>query len=276
VPQEPRLQRRVQRYGWDLAAAVYERLWQAQLTPAQAGLMACAELMPGERVLDVACGPGITTLDAAAGVAPGGDVVGVDLSGRMVQAARERAERAHCTNVRFERMDAECLRLADSSFDVALCALGLMYVPDPERAILEMRRVLRERGRIVLAAWGERSRCGWAELFPIVDAEVTSEVCPMFFRLGQGDALADACCNAGFEVTVRSRITATLTYSNDDQACDAAFVGGPVALAWSRLDDEARRRTRDRYLDAIGRWRHPDQSYRIPGEFVIVAASVGR
>jgi hypothetical protein len=133
---------------------------------------------------------------------------------------------------------------------------------------------LRQHGRIIMAVWGERAHCGWAELFPIVDAEVTSEVCPLFFRLGQGATLADVCSNAGFDVTTRSRITTTLNYSDDDQACDAAFIGGPVALAWSRLDDDARSRVRTRYLDAIGTWRHPDGTYRIPGEFVIVAASV--
>ena len=235
--------------------------------------MACAGLLPGERVLDVACGTGIIALDAAARVSPGGDVVGVDLSGRMIEAARRRAMQERRTNVSFERMDAEQLGLPDNSFDVALCALGLMYMPGPERAILEMRRVLRPGGRIILAVWGERSRCGWAELFPIVDAEVESNVCPLFFRLGQGETLADICSGAGFHVTVHSRISATLVYSDDDQACDAAFVGGPVALAWSRLDEAARERARVRYLDAIAAWRRQDGTYRIPGEFVIVAAS---
>jgi ubiquinone/menaquinone biosynthesis C-methylase UbiE len=271
---EPRLQRRVQRYGWDLAAPVYELLWQAQLAPAQAELMACAGLRPGERVLDVACGTGATALDAAARVSPGGEVVGVDLSSRMVDAARQRALQTQCENVRFERMDAEMLELTDHSFDVALCALGLMYVPSPEHAILEMRRVVRKSGRIVLAVWGERAHCGWAELFPIVDAEVASEVCPLFFRLGQGNTLADMCSNAGFDITACSRITATLGYSDENQACDAAFIGGPVALAWSRLGHDARRRSRARYVDAIGKWRQPDRTYRIPGEFVIVAASI--
>jgi ubiquinone/menaquinone biosynthesis C-methylase UbiE len=236
--------------------------------------MACAGLIPGERVLDVACGTGVTALDAAARVAPGGEVVGVDLSSRMVEAARQHAMHVQCANIRFERMDAEALELPDHSYDVALCALGLMYVPNPEHAILEIRRVLRERGRIILAVWGERARCGWADLFPIIDAEVTSEVCPLFFRLGRADTLADVCSTAGFDVTTSRRITTTLDYSDGDQACDAAFIGGPVALAWSRLDDEARRRSRVRYLDAIARWRRPDGTYRIPGEFVIVAASV--
>jgi ubiquinone/menaquinone biosynthesis C-methylase UbiE len=272
---EPRLQRRVQRYGWDLAASVYEPLWQAQLAPAQAELMVCAGLIPGERVLEVACGTGVTALNCAARVSPDGEVVGVDLSSRMVEAARRRAIQVQRANVRFERMDAEKLELPDQSFDVALCALGMMYLPNPEHALSEMRRVLRKRGRIVLAVWGERARCGWAELFPIVDAEVASEVCPLFFRLGQADTLAEVCSNAGFDVTTRSRITTTLEYSDGDQACDAAFIGGPVALAWSRLDDDARRRARARYLDAIGTWQQPDRTYRIPGEFVIVAASSG-
>jgi SAM-dependent methyltransferase len=270
---EARLQRRVQRYGWDLAAAAYETLWQAQLAPAQSGMMACAGLRSGERVLDVACGTGTVTLNAAARVSPGGSVVGIDLSGRMVESARGRAAQAGCANASFERMDAEQLAFPDGCFEVALCALGLMYVPDPAAAIAEMRRVLCDRGRIVLAVWGERSRCGWADLFPIIDAEVTSEVCPLFFRLGQNDTLAQACSSAGFEVVKRSRITTTLNYSDDDQACDAAFIGGPVALAWSRLEDNARTRVRHRYLESIGTWRQPDGSYRVPGEFVVVAAS---
>lgn len=271
---EPQLQRRIQRYGWDLAATLYEPLWRDQLAPAQAELMACALLKPGERVLDVACGTGIIALGAAAGVSPGGEVVGVDLSGRMIGVAQRRAMQAQCTNASFERMDAERLQLPDDSFDVALCALGLMYMPSPERALLEMRRVLRPDGRLILAVWGERSRCGWAELFPIVDAEVSSDVCPLFFRLGQGEALAQACSDAGFRITAHSRVAATLVYSDDDQACDAAFVGGPVALAWSRLDEAARDRARVRYLESIAPWRREDHSYRIPGEFVVVAASV--
>jgi SAM-dependent methyltransferase len=271
---EPRLQRRIQRYGWDLAAAMYEPLWRDQLAPAQAELMACAELMPGERVLDVACGTGTVALDAAARVSPGGVVVGVDLSGRMIGVGRRRAIQERRSNISFERADAEQLGLPDNSFNVALCALGLMYMPDPERAVLEMHRVLRPGGRIILAVWGERSRCGWAELFPIIDAEVASDVCPLFFRLGQAETLTQVCLSAGFHVTAHSRISETLVYADNNQACDAAFVGGPVALAWARLNDAARERARGRYLDSILPWRCQDGTYRIPGEFVIVAASL--
>jgi ubiquinone/menaquinone biosynthesis C-methylase UbiE len=268
---EPSLQRRVQRYGWDRAAPDYESLWQVQLASARSQLLASASLAPGEHVLDVACGTGLVTFCAAQAVGPTGRLLGVDLSGRMVEAARQRAEERQVSNASFARKDAEALGLPDATFDAALCCLGLMYLPEPEKAVREMRRVLRPGGRMVLAVWGERSACGWAPLFPIVDAEVSSEVCPLFFRLGQQDALARLCTEAGVEVLEQHRLTTTLSYSDPDEACNAAFIGGPVALAWSRFDAPVRARVRRRYLDAIEAWR-VDGGYRIPGEFVVLAA----
>jgi ubiquinone/menaquinone biosynthesis C-methylase UbiE len=268
---DARLQRRVQRYGWDLAAADYEALWQAQLADAQAALLAAAALRDGERVLDVACGTGLVSFAAARAVGASGEVLGVDLSGGMVDAARERGLQREVSNAAFVRMDAEALALPDASFDVVLCALGLMYVPEPEQALREMRRVLRPGGRLVVAVWGERARCAWSALFGIVDAEVSSEVCPLFFRLGERDALARACRSTPFAQVSEQRIATRLAYADADQACGAAFVGGPVALAWSRFDSAARERVRARYLEAIAPWRD-GTGYRVPGEFVVVCA----
>jgi ubiquinone/menaquinone biosynthesis C-methylase UbiE len=268
---DARLQRRIQRYGWDLAADDYESLWQAQLAEAQVALLASASPAVGERVLDIACGTGLVSFEAARTVGPSGCVLGIDLSERMVDVADRRARDRGLSNCSFLRMDAETLALPNASFDVVLCALGLMYMPDPEQALREMSRVLRPGGRIALAVWGERSNCGWSALFPIVNAEVTSEVCPLFFRLGQDDTLANLCVDEKFDVVRHRRLSTTLAFADASDACDAAFIGGPVALAWSRFDDEARARVRARYLDAIDPWRHGD-GYRIPGEFVIAAA----
>ncbi len=268
---DARLQRRVQRYGWDLAATDYEPLWRAQLAGVQAALLQEAALAPGEQVLDIACGTGLVTLEAAHAVGPHGSVVGIDLSGEMVSAAASRARDQ--PNASFARMHAEQLECADASFHITLCALGLMYLPEPEHALREMRRVLRPGGRMVSAVWGERSRCGWAALFGIVQAEVASEVCPLFFRLGQGDTLARACGAAGFESVQQQRITTTLVYADAHEACDAAFVGGPVALAWSRFDHAVRERVRQRYVESIAPWRE-GAGYRVPAEFVVVSAKL--
>jgi SAM-dependent methyltransferase len=268
---DARLQRRVQRYGWDLAADAYARYWHGPLAGVQGELLALAALAPGETVLDVACGTGVVSIDAARAVGPAGRVLGVDLADAMVRASRRRAQDLGLGHAAFERMDAERLAVPDAGFDVALCALGLMYVPDPDTALRELHRVLRPGGRVVLAVWGERASCGWAPLFGIVDAEVRSEVCPLFFGLGQGDALARRCVAAGLQVTLEVRRRDTLDYRDAAEACAAAFAGGPVAMAWSRFDETVRGRVQARYIEAIAAWRD-GEGYRVPAEFVIVAA----
>jgi SAM-dependent methyltransferase len=268
---EARLQRRVQRYGWDLAAGEYEPLWHAQLATTQSRLMRSASLQPGDHVLDVACGTGLVALAAAKAVGPGGRVVGVDISGEMVEAARRKADERVVPQATFARMDAEKLELPDARFDVAFCALGLMYVCDPAQALREMRRVLKPEGRISLAVWGERSRCAWSEIFPIVEAEVESDVCPLFFQLGGVGTLSTLCLRMGFDSVEAHRIAVTLDYADADEMCRAALVGGPAALAWSRFDQQTRERVCDRYVKALAPFRY-SRGYRLPGEFVIVSA----
>jgi ubiquinone/menaquinone biosynthesis C-methylase UbiE len=270
-PMNADFHKRIQRYGWDRAADHYESLWGAPLGHARAAVLEFAALAPGERVLDVASGTGLITFEAARAVGLEGDVLGIDVSRRMVELSMQRARTLEIANCRFAHMDAEKLTLPDASFDVVICALGLMYVPDPERALREMQRVLRPGGRMAIAVWGERSNCGWSALFPIVDAEVTSEVCPLFFQLGQPDALARMCADATLEVASQRRVTVTLNFHSPEEACDAAFLGGPVALAWSRFSEDVRARARNRYLDAIEPWRR-ERGYAIPGEFLVIAA----
>jgi ubiquinone/menaquinone biosynthesis C-methylase UbiE len=271
---EARLQRRVQRYGWDKASGHYEAHWAAQLRPAQQRLLERARLAAGERVIDVACGTGLVTLAAATAVGPSGAVLGTDLSAAMVDLAQAAAAARGLAHARFARMDAEALDAESGAFDVALCSLGLMYVPDPERALRELHRVLRPGGRLVVSVWGKRSRCGWAELFPIVDVRVASEVCPLFFRLGTGDTLRDALAEAGFVDVVTDRLDTRLDFTDPDDACGAAFLGGPVALAYARFDDATRREVHAEYLASIARYA-TGCGYSVPGEFVIAAGCKG-
>ena len=265
---EAKLQRRVQRYGWDKAAEYYEGFWRKQLEPAQSRLLEMVELRPGERVLDVACGTGLVTFPAAQTVAPDGEAVGTDISSGMVEAARALAAERRIGNVSFERMDAEHHDLPDASFDAALCALGLMYVPDPQQALREQYRLLKPGGRAGAAVWGQRERCGWAEIFPIVDARVQSEVCPMFFQLGTQEVLKYTMEAAGFADVALERLSTTVRFESADETLGAAFLGGPVALAYSRFDEQTREAVHAEYLASIDAYRTGD-GFDIPGEFVI-------
>ncbi len=271
---DAKLQRRVQRYGWDKAAEQYEKFWAAQLLPAQQLLLELADLKLGESVLDIACGTGLVTFPAAAAVGGNGRVVGTDLSEEMIKGitaiAAERGVRGE-----FSRQDAEQLEFTDGTFDAALCALGLMYVPDGQRAVREMLRVTKPGGRAVAAVWGARKNCGWAEIFPIVERRVASDVCPLFFMLGSGDSLADTFALAGFENVEARRITTTLDYASAEEALGASFAGGPVALAYSRFDDAARESAHAEYLESVAAFRD-GAGYKVPGEFVVVRGTRAR
>jgi len=98
---------------------------------------------------------------------------------------------------------------------------------------------------------------------------VSTEVCPLFFQLGTGEALSMTYEAAGFGEVVCERITTVLEYERPDSAVGAAFAGGPVAMAYSRFDDETREEAHAEYLASIEPFRS-DEGYRIPGEFVVV------
>ncbi len=265
---EARLQLRVQRYGWDRAAAYYDECWREALAPASERLLRQAALAPGERVLDVACGTGVLSLAAARAVGARGSVLGIDISQKMVEAAASTAAALGYAHCRFERCGAEDLPDAGPDFDAGLCGLGLMYVPDPEAAIRHMAARLAPGGRLIASVWGRRDRCGWAGVFPIVDARVKSEVCPLFFRLGAGSALADAFSAAQLEDVTVERFQTESLFSSAQDASKAALMGGPVALAYSRFDERTRAEVADEYLSSIASFRN-GHGYKIPGEFVV-------
>ena len=267
---DSRLQKRVQRYGWDRASADYARYWQVQLEPVQTRLLELADLQAGEKVLDVACGDGLVSFRAGQAVGPRGAVVGDDISEEMIRRAESLRLERGLTNLRFVRRDAEMPVDAEHVFDAALCSLGLMYVPQPERALSAMFDALRPGGRAVAAVWGQRARCGWAEVFPIIDARVKSEVCPLFFRLGTGAALEGDFQTAGFTNVTSERLSRDVTFESAEQACGAAMIGGPVALAYARFDGATQDAVCAEYLTSIEAFR-VGAGYKIPGEFLITS-----
>jgi len=152
---EAKLQRRVQRYGWDLAAPAYEALWHAQLAPAHAALLEAAALAPGERVLDVACGSGASALPAAEIVGASGTVIGVDLAEELLVHARAKAVARGLSNVAFTAADfRDAAGLG--SFDAVVCVFGIFFVPDMAAAVRSLQSVVRPGGVLAITTWGPR------------------------------------------------------------------------------------------------------------------------
>ncbi|MFD2892748.1 class I SAM-dependent methyltransferase [Flavobacterium chuncheonense] len=268
---KPELQRRVQRYGWDKAAAYYEHSWQKQLQPAHDLLLSKTNIQPSDHILDIAAGTGLLTFRMHEQIGPQGKIIATDISDEMVKIGSETVIAKHLKNVTFERMDAENLNISSESIDLVTCALGLMYLPDPDKCLSEIYKVLKPSGRVVVAIWGSRKNCGWAEIFPIVDARVSSDVCPMFFNLGESNVLQYTFEKAGFNAIEIAKIETLLHYSTADEACKAAFLGGPVALAYSRFDETTKTAAKKEYLDSIASYK-TQKGYEILGEFVIGSA----
>jgi hypothetical protein len=128
--------------------------------------------------------------------------------------------------------------------------------------------LLKRGGRAVAAVWGQRDRCGWAEIFPIVESRIQSDVCPMFFQMGTQDVLSRTMQMAGFADVTHERLPSTLRYESEEEALGAAFVGGPVALAYSRMDEPTRESAHADYLNSIAAYR-AGKGYNVAGEFVV-------
>jgi SAM-dependent methyltransferase len=132
----------------DWSAGEYERT-AAELEPAAHEVVARAALAPGERVLDVACGTGNAALIAAAA---GARVHGLDAAPRLIEVARARAAEAGL-DAEFVVGDALDLPFDDGAFDAVVSVFGVIFAPDPARAIAEIVRVLAPGGRALLSAW---------------------------------------------------------------------------------------------------------------------------
>jgi len=113
-------------------------------------------LTRGSAVLDVSCGSGASAIPAAVAVGPSGRVVGVDLADRLLALARVKAVRRKLDNIEFVRGDMEKLDFPDGFFDAVVCVFAIFFVPDMERQVVELWRLLRPGGRLALTIWGPR------------------------------------------------------------------------------------------------------------------------
>lgn len=113
------------------------------------------ELKPesGQAVLDVACGPGTVTRQAALRVGPEGNVTGCDLSSAMLELARSKTSVDASAPIDYLECPADALGVPDDSFDLVTCQQGLQFFPNRKAALAEMSRVLRPGGKIGIAVW---------------------------------------------------------------------------------------------------------------------------
>ncbi len=143
--------------------------FEGMIAPIGEALLKKAEFKPGERVLDLGCGGGGTTIAIAKSVAPAGDVLGIDISQDLTTASTKRAADAGVSNIRFMCADAANVQLADGPYDRLFSRFGSMFFSEPHKAFANLASLLRPGARIDLAVWAApRDNLWMMEMMAIV------------------------------------------------------------------------------------------------------------
>jgi len=211
-------------------------------------LMSAAAITDPERVLDIGCGTGQTTRDAARAT-PGGTAFGVDLSARMLGHARRRASLEGVANASFGQVDAQVHPFEPASFDVAISRTGTMFFGDPVAAFRNIGRALAPGGRLALVVWQGISSNEWfRELSGALaagrDLPAPPPDAPSPFSLSDPDHARGVLSAGGFTGIDIEGCTADMWFGSD--ADDAhRFVLGFLGWMLHGLDDSSSARAVD-------------------------------
>ncbi|MFI7482293.1 methyltransferase domain-containing protein [Kocuria sp. M1R5S2] len=256
------------------AAEVYE----AKFVPAMFGrwaphLVRAAGVRPGQSVLDVACGTGVVAREAARLLQGRGRVVGLDVNAGMLTVARRVAP-----ELEWVEADAVALPFPDGSFDVVLCQAGLMFLPDPGRALREMARVAVAGGTVAVQVWDElREQTAWTPFYGVVERHAGPDAVDLigsYWRLGDLVELNEGLAGAGLRTLDTLTRTDTADFPSVEEFVATEVGGTPLR---SRLTDEAYARILEGAEDALGPWRTAEGRLELPirGHIVTARAEPG-
>jgi ubiquinone/menaquinone biosynthesis C-methylase UbiE len=237
---------------WERAAAGWTRRAQHIRKfgmPVSTWMIEHAGLQPGQRVLELAAGPGETGFLAAELIRPGGVLISSDAAEAMLDIGRARARELGIENVEFKRLELEWIDLPTASVDVVMCRWGVMLTVDPEAALQETRRVLVPGGRIVLAVWDQPESNPWATISDRAMIELghtappdPDSAGPSMFSLAAPGRLHEMLESAGFvEVLIESVELPRPAVTVQEEIAEKLDLSRAFADVYDRLSGEERR-----------------------------------
>ena len=251
---------------------------RTMFTPLTDAIIEEAGITAGQRVLDVAGGPGEPSLTIAEIVGPTGSVMCTDAVAEMVAAAEAEAKRRGLTNVEFRRCVAETLPFDDNAFDAVVCRLGAMFFPDVPPALREMLRVLKPPGALCFVVWGKSEVNPFAYVVtnvisryvesPPVDPDEPGNA----FRFAERGKLAALLAQAGAadvrERELNFRIEAPITGEQFWEMRSAT--SGTLREKLETLPEDQRRRVASEVLEGVREY-FPTGQMSFPAQMLIVS-----
>lgn len=268
-----------QRHLWDASAPGW---WAGRDITEEAGralngrMVELAGLAPGAQALDVGTGLGEPALTAARVVAPGGAVVGVDISPKSLEYARRRAADLDLTNVSFVEGDAEQLGYAEESFDAILSRWAIMIFPNLTQSLSALRRMLKPGGRLVVAVWGRANETPLmsAPIGALARALGAPPPSPMDpFYLGDPAVLRDQLLAASFSTVTVEHVQVTFAFDNVEEYLANQRACNPMVNVLISSQSEERQPALWAAIGESARpFTGPDGRVRVPNATLIATA----
>ena len=262
----------------------YRHLLVAGLTAHSDRALAYFPPRLGDRALDIGCGFGDTAQQLGGLVGPTGEVVGIDSGERFVEAARAEAEEAGVENVRFEVADVEAAELEDD-FDYVFARMGTMFFANPVPAHRNIRRAMKQGGRLCNVVWRRKLDNEWlyraeqvVDRFVEEDEDSDELTCgPGPFALADADKTTQILLSAGFEdISLRRSDLPFLSGRDVDEAVALVMAIGPAGEALRLAGDQAeelRPQIESALRETLGRFEGPDGVVTTASTWIITATA---
>ncbi len=240
--------------GWSGIATSYETIFQkftVQFAQKAAELM---DIKSGERVIDVAAGTGAFSFIAAQ---LGAQVLATDFAAGMIAGLDQRIARESVPNIRTAVMDGQTLTVPESSFDVSVSVLGLIFFPDINKGLSELHRVLVPGGRVGIVCWGTPATSEFKSMIKNAVSAAVPEFSfpqnpPVWARLAGEESLSRHLSQAGFRDVQITTVTGKLEIDNPESFWHDFVKPGPAqAELWSNFSPEQLERIGQALIEAL-------------------------
>lgn len=263
------------RTTWNESAEAYI-VFMRNLEPFRADLIQRLNPSPGERVLDLGTGPGEPAITIAQRIAPKGEVVGVDLSEKMVELAQRSALAQGVRNVSFRSMDCAALQLPQDSFDAAISSFGFQIFTDPEKAARETHRVVKPGGRVAVSVWSTAEHVPflYAIIGPMLEHAEPDETgyIPTPYETGGPGEMMTFLQQAGFRTATEETSRHELRFADADHYLKALLEGTPIGHSLREEPTDVQAEVLEQTRHNLRAWTTPE-GIVIPGECLLVVAN---